>query len=236
MDNRAYYDAFAPSYERERARGYHRLVDDLELGLIRRYGSGRRILEAGCGSGLLLARARRFAAAATGVDLSAAMLSLARARGLDVAQGTVTALPYPDACFDLVYSVKVLAHVAAIRDALRELARVTVPGGHVLAEFYNPYSLRALVKRLTPPARVSPRARDTDVYTRYDSPHAIRAYLPRGLRWHTTRGVRIITPAAIVHRLPCVGGGMRAAERWLADVPGVRRLGGFLIAVLRKES
>ena len=54
MDNRSYYDDFAGWYERERGRGYHRLLDDLELELVRRYGAGKLVLEAGCGTGLLL--------------------------------------------------------------------------------------------------------------------------------------------------------------------------------------
>ena len=58
MDNRSYYDDFASWYERERGAGYHKMLDDLELGLVARYGTGKDILEAGCGTGLLLERAR----------------------------------------------------------------------------------------------------------------------------------------------------------------------------------
>ena len=236
MDNRTYYDDFAAWYERERGRGYHQMLDDLDLELVRRYGAGKRVLEAGCGTGLLLARARAFAAEAVGVDLSAGMLARARARGLDVAQGSITALPCPDACFDLVYSVKVLAHIADIERALAEMARVTVPGGYVLAEFYNPRSIRGLIKAVKPASAISTSTSDEAVYTRYDTPARIRSYLPAGLRWETSRGVRILTPAAAAHKLPGLGGALRFAERRLADLPGIRNLGGFLIAVLRKES
>ena len=62
----SYYDRFSPSYERERHHGYHRLIDELELELVRRYGTGRDILEAGCGTGLLLTEAARIGY--TGVD------------------------------------------------------------------------------------------------------------------------------------------------------------------------
>ena len=117
-DNRSYYDDFAAWYERERGSGYHRLIDDLELDLVRRYGAGRRVLEAGCGTGLLLERTAQFASYAAGVDLSAGMLARARDRGLDVVQGSITSLPYPSASFDLAYSVKVLAHIEDIETAL----------------------------------------------------------------------------------------------------------------------
>ena len=49
-----YYDRFAAGYEAERHHGYHRLIDELELDLVRRFGSGRDVFEAGCGTGLLL--------------------------------------------------------------------------------------------------------------------------------------------------------------------------------------
>src|SRR5262245_50803943 len=135
-DTRAYYDEFARAYERHRRPndpgGYHALVDDLEIDLTRRYGEGRDVLECGCGTGLLLERIAAFARKASGIDLSPGMLEHARARGLDVREGSVTALPFEDASFDVTCSFKVLAHVPDIGKALAEMARVTRPGGVVL--------------------------------------------------------------------------------------------------------
>jgi ubiquinone/menaquinone biosynthesis C-methylase UbiE len=236
MGNRAYYDEFAGWYERERGRGYHRMIDDLELGLIERYARGADVLEAGCGTGLLLERVVPFARSARGVDLSGGMLARARARGLDVVQGSVTALPFRDASFDVVYSVKVLAHVEDIRGALAELGRVLRPGGWLLAEFYNPRSLRGLVKRVKPPTRVSQAVNDEAVYTRYDTVRRFRRYLPTWLEWRGVRGVRIVTPAARAHAIWGVGRALRAVELALADVPFARSLGGFIIAIARKAS
>jgi ubiquinone/menaquinone biosynthesis C-methylase UbiE len=234
MDNRAYYDDFSSWYERERGRGYHQMLDDLEVSLVERYARAGHVLEVGCGTGLILERITGFAARASGVDISAGMLAQARARGLHVAQGSATALPCPDDAFDLVCSFKVLAHVPDIRTALAEMARVTRPGGHVLAEFYNPRSLRYLVKVLKSPTPVSERTSDEAVYTRYDSIADIESYLPPTLQWKTVRGVRIITPVAHVHRIPGVGHIVRLAEERLADLPIARNLGGFLIAVAEK--
>lgn len=235
LDNRRYYDEFAAWYEAERGRGYHRLIDDLEVDAVSRYGQGKDILEAGCGTGLILERVGEFASRAVGVDLSAGMLEQAKARGLEVAQGSITALPYPDERFDVVYSFKVLAHIPAIEDALAEMARVTRPGGVVLAEFYNPLSLRYLVKALKPPTPISERTADTAVYTRYDSLADIRRMLPGELRLESLRGVRVVTPVSHVYRVPGVRAAFRAAERAAAGAPVFRRFGGFLIAVARKR-
>src|SRR3954471_24457885 len=82
---RTYYDEFSKSYERHRrpndADGYHALVDDLEIDLCARYGTGRDILECGCGTGLILERLAELARRAVGIDLSPGMLELARSRG-----------------------------------------------------------------------------------------------------------------------------------------------------------
>jgi ubiquinone/menaquinone biosynthesis C-methylase UbiE len=232
---REYYDEFSASYERERARGYHALIDELECELAARYCAGRRVLEAGCGTGLILRRLAPLARHAVGIDLSGGMLARARDRRLSVAQCPVDALPFADGSFETVVSFKVLAHVPAIERALRELARVTRPGGHLVLEFYNRFSLRTLLKLLKRPSRIGVRFDDGDVHTRYDSLARIRGYLPPELELCAVRGVRVLTPVAQVHDLPLVADLLAAAERIAADAPGLRLLGGFLIVVLRKR-
>lgn len=235
LDNRAYYDDFAAWYERERHQPYHRMVDDLEVELVERFARGKSVLEVGCGTGLLLGRVAQFAHTAHGIDLSTGMLARARARGLQVAQASATALPFDDASVDVAYSFKVLAHVPDIAGALREMARVVRPGGYVLAEFYNARSIRRLVKAIKPPTAVSETAHDEQVYTRYDDADAIKSYLPPDLTWVATRGIRVITPVASILRVPGLGAAMRWAEHRLADLPIAREHGGFLVAVCRRR-
>lgn len=235
LDNRAYYDDFAGWYEKERHLPYHRMLDDLEVDLVERYGTGKTILEVGCGTGLILHRTARFAQRAFGMDLSSGMLMKAQQRGLSVVQASATELPFADASVDVAYSFKVLAHIPDIQGALREMARVVRPGGWVLAEFYNTRSLRRLVKALKPPTAVSETTNDEHVYTRYDSAAEIRSYLPPELVWTATRGIRVITPVAKVHDVPVLGPAMRWMERRLADAPGTRSVGGFLVACCQKQ-
>lgn len=236
---RAYYDTFAERYEDARdgrdPGGYHDLLDDLEVGFVERFGRGRDVLEVGCGTGLLLRRIAGFARSAKGVDLSPGMLAKARARGLDVTEASATDLPFPDGSFDVACSFKVLAHVRDVRRALAEMARVVRPGGHVLAELYNPISLRGLVKRLGPAGAIGEASTERDVYTRFDPPWRIHALAPAGTRLVASRGVSIFVPAAADLRLPIAGPLLRNAERLLCDSP-FRYLGGFWIAALRKEA
>lgn len=234
MDNESYYDEFAGWYERERGAGYHKMLDDIELSCIERYGRDKDILEAGCGTGLLMARATRFARSIVGIDLSSGMLEKAKERGLDVVQGSVTELPYEDGSFDLVYSMKVLPHIEDIQGALSEMARVTRPGGTVLAEFYNPRSLRYLVKSLKSPTAISTGTTDNAVYTRYDTPTQFREYIPKELVWQDCAGVRVITPVAAVHKVPGLGSAIRYIEHRLAPTLLACEFAGFVIAILRR--
>jgi len=231
---RAYYDDFSHGYERERRRGYHALIDDLEVEVAGPYVRGAHVLEAGCGTGLILERLATLAEHAVGADLSPGMVRRASERGLDVVLASVTALPFADASFDVVCSFKVLAHVPDIGRALAELSRVTRPGGHMVLEFYNRYSLRYLAKRIAGPQPISDGRTEADVFTRWDAPWTIQKILPPGVELISLKGVRVVTPAAFVHRVPGLSHLAGRAERLALDSP-LRYFGGFLVAVLRKR-
>lgn len=236
---REYYDEFSHRYEAERRPnrpdGYHALLDDLEVELVARYGTGRDVLECGAGTGLLLERMVGFARSAKGIDLSPGMLEKARLRGLDVVEASVTSIPFADASFDVTCAFKVLPHVPELGRALAEMARVTRPGGVVLAEFYNPLSFRGLLKRVGPAGWISETTRERAVYTRFDAPWAVPRLIPPSLQLERARGVRIVTPTAGAMRLPFVRDLLAAAERRLADTPAAF-FAGLYIAVLRKRS
>ena len=234
-DTQAYYDDFSDGYERERGRGYHAMIDDLEVEVAAPFCRDAKVLEVGCGTGLILERLAPAAREAWGVDLSPGMLRLAQQRGLNVVAGSVTELPFADESFDMVCSFKVLAHVPDIDRALAEIARVTRPGGHMLLEFYNPWSVRFLAKKIAGPQPISDGRTEADVFTRWDSPLAISQRMPPGVELVDYRGVRVLTPAAFVHRLPIVGDLLRQAERQ-SVTSSLRFLGGFLVAVMRKSA
>ena len=81
-DNKTYYDSFAASYEDRRGGGYHAWLDDQQAALVRHHAQGGRLLEVGCGTGLILERVNDAFDEVIGVDLSEGMLELARRRGL----------------------------------------------------------------------------------------------------------------------------------------------------------
>jgi SAM-dependent methyltransferase len=211
------------------------MIDDLEVEIALPFARGARVLELGCGTGLILSRLAPVAREAVGIDLSPRMAEHARARGLEVHVGNLCDLPFESDRFDLTCSFKVLAHVRDIEDAIREAARVTRPGGHLLLELYNPWSLRYAAKRAAGPRPIGRERTEAEVYTRWDSPSAIPALLPPDVELVDYRGVRVLTPFAAVHRLPWISRPLRRAEAW-AMRSNLRRFGGFLVAVLRKQA
>jgi SAM-dependent methyltransferase len=97
-------------------------------------GGHLRILDGGCGTGATAALLANYGCV-TGVDVEAYALQLARQRGQSgLAHGSVTALPFAEASFDLVtcFDVLVMLDEPAEYQALAELARVLAPGGRLL--------------------------------------------------------------------------------------------------------
>jgi ubiquinone/menaquinone biosynthesis C-methylase UbiE len=233
-DARRYYDDFAPSYDASRKTPYHRMIDDFEVELALPYVRGSRVLELGCGTGRILSRLAKVADEAVGVDLSGEMVALARAKGLDARVGDLRALSFENDAFDLTYSFKVLPHVPDIRTAISEAVRVTRPGGHLLLELYNPWSLRYLAKKAAGPQRIGQNRTEADVFTRWDSPRAMRSLIPSNAELVGLCGIRVLTPFAALHRVPVMATGLRGAER-LASASPLRYFGGFLVMVLHKS-
>jgi hypothetical protein len=73
------------------------------------------------------------------------------------------------------------------------------------------------------------------VYTRFDAPWVVPRYLPASLQLVAARGVRIVTPAAGLLRVPVVREVVRHLEWRLADTKAAW-FAGFYVAVLRKQA
>lgn len=135
-----------------------------------RVAAGERVLDAGCGTGVVAVTAARRGARVKGLDLSPRLLEQARANAslaqveVEFVEGDVEALPYEDAEFDVVLSQ--FGHMFAPRPevATSEMLRVLKPGGRIAFSTWPPDQFTGLMFALTarympPPEGVAPPPR-----------------------------------------------------------------------------
>lgn len=125
-----------------------RTAADSAAYLLPHLAPGMRVLDVGCGPGTItidLAEAvagegELGAGGVVGLESTPAPLEVARTNAAERGDtttewviGDAYALPYPDGTFDVTHAHQVLQHLADPVGALREMARVTKPGGLVAA-------------------------------------------------------------------------------------------------------
>ncbi|MFG3253173.1 class I SAM-dependent methyltransferase [Streptomyces sp. NPDC048172] len=98
-------------------------------------GPGARLLDVGCGSGLLLRLAAERGAAVAGLDASPGLLQVARRtlpEGADLRVGDLESLPFGEAEFDIVTAFNALRYATDAVAAVRGFARAVKPGGRIV--------------------------------------------------------------------------------------------------------
>ncbi|MBR0869828.1 class I SAM-dependent methyltransferase [Bradyrhizobium tropiciagri] len=128
-------------------------------------GPASRVLDVATGTGAAALAAARTGAAVTAIDFSAGMVERVRAYGvpnIDAQQMDGQALALPDAAFDVVLSVFGVMLFPDWRAGLREMARVTRPGGSAAIAVWNSadggavHMLVAQIVRTLYPDRIGP--------------------------------------------------------------------------------
>lgn len=138
---------------------------------------GEAVLDIGVGPGMLASEMAAIGAKVVGVDVSDAMLALARRRfafdgvAVELVVGDCTALPFADGSFDVVVAIQVLEYVDDVGAALREAARILRRGGRLLIVDTD---IDSRVWHAQDPARAS------RILTVWDD-HAPHPHLPRDL-------------------------------------------------------
>lgn len=127
--------------------------------------AGTRVLDVGCGTGVVAITAARLGAEVKAIDLTPELLERARENAavaevkVEWSEGDAEELPFEDEEFDVVLSQ--FAHIFAPRPevALKEMLRVLRPGGTIAFSTWPPESLvgrtHEIRVRYTPPLPVS---------------------------------------------------------------------------------
>jgi ubiquinone/menaquinone biosynthesis C-methylase UbiE len=116
-------------------------------------GPSDRILDLGCGTGIVARILRERlggGARITGLDVNAGMLAKARSIAPDIewVEGSATALPFANGSFEVVFAQQVLQFVPDREQAMREIKRVLVPGGRLIASTWRPRTYQPLFDAL----------------------------------------------------------------------------------------
>jgi SAM-dependent methyltransferase len=131
---------------------------------------GTRMLDDGCGTGILSVLASLRGARVTAIDGSEAMLNVARQRlpSCDVRLADLEALPFESSTFDAVVAVNSLFFARDVDAAMREVARVLDASGRAVVTCWGPpdrcqytavrEAMATLGPPASPPSRIGPSA------------------------------------------------------------------------------
>lgn len=115
-------------------------------------GPGMRVLDLGCGDGVLSAEIAEAGAEVIGVDVSDEFITAARARGVDARKMDGQALDF-DGEFDAVFSNAALHWMTDADAVIAGVARALKPGGRFVAEFGGHGNVAAIVTAMRATAR-----------------------------------------------------------------------------------
>ena len=161
-----------------------------------------RVLDLGCGSGNLVYELARLGNRVAGLDLNrkAVLFSKDRCHGLraQFAVGDGVELPFSDQQFDATVIMEVIEHLSeqAAKHVLRELRRVTRPGGWLLVTCPNRKSLWPLIERVLDAFHLVPRLRGEQHQQEFSIAELETALTDAGYRILRSGSFHVVAPFA----------------------------------------
>lgn len=159
---------------------------------------GKKVLDVGCGGGILTDAMARTGAQALGIDLAAKSLKVAQLHALEAQTPNVQyrevavealAAEQPES-FDVVTCMEMLEHVPDPSSIVRACARLVKPGGHVFFSTLNRNAKSFLFAIVGAEYVLKLLPRGTHEYAKFIRPSELaRDCREAGLDWQHTRGM-----------------------------------------------
>ena len=135
------YDEYSEEYHKSRLAGrfFNEYVDMPAIFSLLGDVKGRKILDAGCGSGIYAKRLKEMGADVTGIDISKKMVEIAKkyAKGVDFFVMDASKTTFRDNTFDIVCSPSVIDNIGDISGVFREALRIINPGGYMVFSTFH---------------------------------------------------------------------------------------------------
>lgn len=153
-----------------------------------------RVLDIGCGGGLLAEQFAAMGCQVTGIDQSIPSLNAAKnhakTMGLDIEylQGNAEHLPFSDHEFDIVCCCDVLEHLDSVNVVIQELSRVLKPGGIFFFDTINrTFASKLFAIKIAQDCRLTRFIpRNVHVWEKFIRPHELAASLRQHGFSHTS--------------------------------------------------
>ena len=218
-------------------------IDRIVYRELSRHDRSAKVLDVGCGTGSQVAEIRKLGFVVSGLEPAVEMrrLAIATNPGVDIRDGSITALPYEDGTFDLVLALEVLRYLPAVDNeaAWREMLRVLRPGGTIVVTMVNRWAIDGywLYERLQV-RRASRGSTAVRAHCEFVTPGQVRRNLVRLGAGSVAIHGRLLLPLRWVYKVSrslgrVVARILNPVDDLLCRIPGTAGLTGHLVVVVR---
>ncbi|MFX0136443.1 MAG: class I SAM-dependent methyltransferase [Candidatus Hodarchaeota archaeon] len=141
---------------------YFHKMTQTRLGLIRKYGNCKHVLDIGCGTGDYLIETSKVIREGVGIDFGKPAINEAISKkknmsidNIEFVNCNAKQIPYKIKTFDLIYSFSTLYYIPEVEKVIYEVARLLKPNSIAILEFGNFWSLNTIVCKAYPELAIS---------------------------------------------------------------------------------
>jgi ubiquinone/menaquinone biosynthesis C-methylase UbiE len=141
------YDVFGEAYHKKRLNPktsfWNRCIEIPAMtSVLKKLVNGKKVLDMGCGSGLLTKKLNLWKSDVTGLDFSKTMIEIAKSENpeLKFVLSDAKSTPFDCLYFDIIASSLVIHYFRDLNSIFREVSRILISGGSFVFSFHHPFN------------------------------------------------------------------------------------------------